>query len=112
VTLCAYSVNLCATTNNLEQVLNRLLIYLNLTNMKKISRLLALSTMMLIMTISAEKVMSQEDPPWFMDQHGYNGDQSPQGVPLDGGSEVLFVLGIVYAARKVSEMRRKNKITR
>jgi hypothetical protein len=80
--------------------------------MKKITRLSALSIMMLIMTIHAGKVMSQEDLPWFMDQHGHNGNQSPQGVPLDGGSEVLIFLGIAYAVKKVSELRRKNKITR
>jgi hypothetical protein len=80
--------------------------------MKKVIRLSALSIMMLIMTIHAQKVMSQEDLPWFMDQHGNNGNQSPQGVPLDGGSEVLIFLGIAYAVKKVSELRRKNKITR
>ena len=80
--------------------------------MKKITRLFALSIMMLIMTINAKKVMSQEDLPWFMEQHGNNGNQSPQGAPLDGGSEALLILGIAYAVKKVSEMRRKNKITR
>ena len=80
--------------------------------MKKITRLFVLSIMMLIMTINAKKVMSQEDLPWFMEQHGNNGNQSPQGAPLDGGSETLLILGIAYAVKKVSEVKRKNKITR
>ena len=80
--------------------------------MKKISRLLALSIMMLIMTMNSETLKAQDDPPWFPDQHGNNGNQSTQGAPLDGGSEVLLLLGIAYAVKKVKDMRRNTRITR
>jgi hypothetical protein len=75
--------------------------------MKKISRLLVTAMMLLILSISTEKLMAQDDPPWLPDQHGYNGDQSPQGAPLDGGTEVLLFLGIAYAVKKVSDRKRK-----
>ena len=80
--------------------------------MKTISRLLITAMIMLIMSISAEKVMAQEDPPWLPDQHGNNGNQSPNGAPLDGGSEVLLFLGIAYAVKKVSDWKRTTKVDR
>lgn len=80
--------------------------------MKKIYRLLVPAIMMLILSISAEKLMAQPDPPPLPDQHESNGNQSPQGAPLDGGSGVLLFLGIVYAAKKVSERKRKTIVER
>jgi len=41
---------------------------------------------------------------------GYNGNPSPQGAPLDGGSEVLILLGIAYAAKKTSDRMRETII--
>jgi hypothetical protein len=75
--------------------------------MKKNFRLLVPVIVMLILPVIAEKLMAQPDPPPLPDQHGYFGDQSPQGAPLEDGSEVFLFLGIVYAARKVSERNRK-----
>ena len=63
---------------------------------------------MLILSVISEKLMAQPDPPPLPDQHGYNGNQSPQGAPLDGGSEVLLFLGIAYAVKKVSDRKRKS----
>jgi hypothetical protein len=80
--------------------------------MKNKFRLLVPAMMMVILSISAEKLMAQEDPPWFPDQHGYNGDQSPNGAPLDGGSEVLLFLGIAYAVKKVTDWKRNTKVDR
>ena len=74
--------------------------------MKKNLRILVPITM-LILSLLSEKSMSQPDPPPLPDQHGYNGNQSLQGAPLDGGTEVLLFLGILYAAKKVSERKRK-----
>jgi hypothetical protein len=76
--------------------------------MKKISRLLVPAMMMMILSISAEKLMAQNDPPWLPDQHGYNGNQSPKGAPLDGGTEVLLSLGIVYLAMKMIVRKNTN----
>jgi hypothetical protein len=75
--------------------------------MKKFFRLLFLIFPMLISSVISEKLMAQPDPPPLPDQHGYNGNKSPQGAPLDGGSEVLLFLGIAYAVKKVSDRKRK-----
>ena len=80
--------------------------------MKKNTRLFVFSFMLLILTINTDKSFAQEDLPWFMEQHGNNGNQSPQGAPLDGGSDVLFILGIAYGVKKILDMRRKNRISR
>ena len=80
--------------------------------MKTKERILFISLMMLILTIKIETACAQDDLPWFMQQHGNNGNQSPQGAPLDGGSDVLILLGIAYAAKKVYSLKRKNRITR
>jgi len=74
--------------------------------MKKISRLIVPAMMMVILSVSAEKLMAQTDPPWLPDQHGYNGNQSPDGAPLDGGTEVLLSLGIFYLAMKMTVRKR------
>jgi len=80
--------------------------------MKKIYRLLVPVIAMLILSVISEKLMSQPDPPPLPDQHGYNGNQSPQGVPLDGGAEVLLFLGMAYGVKKVSDMKRKTIVAR
>jgi len=80
--------------------------------MKKLSRFLFPVIMMLILSLISGKLMSQPDPPPLPDQHGYNGNPSPQGAPLDGGSEVLIFLGIVYAAKKASDRIRETIIDR
>jgi hypothetical protein len=80
--------------------------------MKKNFRLSVPVIVMLILSTFSGKLMAQPDPPPLPDQHGYNGNQPPQGAPIDGGSEVLLFLGIVYAARKVSEMKRKTIVER
>lgn len=80
--------------------------------MKKIYRLFVPVIAMLILPVIAEKSMAQPDPPPLPDQHGNFGDQSPQGAPLDGGSEVLLFLGIVYAVKKVTERKRETIIER
>jgi hypothetical protein len=67
---------------------------------------------MLIVSVSSIRSMAQPDPPPLPDQHGNFGDQSPQGAPLDGGSEVLLFLGIVYAVKKVTERKRETIIER
>ena len=78
--------------------------------MKQNFRLLVTAMAMLILSIISEKLMSQPYPPSLPDQHGYNGNQSPQGAPLDGGTEVLLSLGIVYLAMKVT-VRKRNTIS-
>ena len=78
--------------------------------MKRYYRLIVPAIVMLILLANSEKLMSQPDPPPLPDQHGYNGNKTPQGAPLDGGSEVLLFLGISYAAKKMSE-RKRNTIT-
>ena len=80
--------------------------------MKTKVRAIFLSLMMLIITINVEKATAQEELPWFMEQHGNNGDQSPLGAPLPGGADVLILLGIAYAAKKISDMKRKDRISR
>jgi hypothetical protein len=80
--------------------------------MKKFYRLLVQVIAMVILSVNSEKVMSQPDPPPLPDQHGYNGNPSPQGAPLDGGSEILLVLGMAYAATKASDRKRKTVIDR
>jgi hypothetical protein len=80
--------------------------------MKTKVRTVFLTFMLLIITISVEKATAQEDLPWFMEQHGNNGDQSPQGAPLTGGTDVMILLGIAYAAKKISDMKRKDRISR
>ena len=80
--------------------------------MKKIYRLFVPVIAMLILPVIAEKLMAQPDPPPLPDQHGDFGNQSPQGAPLDGGSEVLLFLGIVYAVKKVTERKRETIIER
>lgn len=80
--------------------------------MKTKARMLFLSLSMLVLAISAERSFAQDDLPWFMEQHGKNGDQSPQGAPLDGGTDILALLGVAYAAKKVSDLRKKNRISR
>lgn len=80
--------------------------------MKKSYRLLVPVIVMLILSVISEKLMAQPDPPPLPDQHESNGNQSPQGAPLDGGSEVLLFLGIVYAAKKVSERKEKTIVER
>lgn len=80
--------------------------------MKKIYRLLVPVISMLILSVISEKVMSQPNPPLLPYQHGYNGNQSPQGAPLDGGAEVLLFLGMVYGVKKVSDMKRKTIVDR
>ena len=80
--------------------------------MKKNYSFLVPVIMMLILSVISEKLMAQPDPPSLPDQHGYNGNQSTQGAPLDGGSEVLLFLGMIYAVRKVSERKRKTIVVR
>ena len=75
--------------------------------MKKYFSLFVPVIVMLILSVLSEKLMAQPDPPPLPDQHGYNGNQSPQGAPIGDGSEILLFLGIVYAAGKVSERKRK-----
>lgn len=75
--------------------------------MKKIYKLLVPVITMLILMVISGKVMSQPDPPPLPDQHGYNGNPSPQGAPLDGGSEILLVLGMAYAVKKASDRKRE-----
>jgi hypothetical protein len=80
--------------------------------MKKSYRFLFPVILMLILSLISGKLISQPDPPPLPDQHGYNGNPSPQGAPLDGGSEILLVLGMAYAAKKVSDRKRKTIIIR
>lgn len=83
-----------------------------LINMKKYYRLIVPAIAMLILLVISEKVMSQPDPPPLPDQHGYNGNPSPHGAPLDGGSEVLIFLGIAYGITKVTGRMRETLIDR
>jgi hypothetical protein len=78
----------------------------NLINMKKYYRLIVPVIVMLILTVNSEKLMSQPDPPPLPDQHGINGDPSPQGAPLDDGSTILLFLGMVYGITKVTGRKR------
>lgn len=80
--------------------------------MKKNVKLFFFCVMLLIMMISVGNSYAQDDLPWFMEQHGSNGDQSPHGAPLDGGSEVLLISGAGYAIKKISDILRKNRISR
>ena len=80
--------------------------------MKKLYRLIVPVILMLILSLISGKLIAQPDPPPLPDQHGYNGNPSPQGAPLDGGSEILLVLGMAYAAKKVSDWKRKAIIVR
>ena len=79
--------------------------------MKKIVAIFVFSFILLILTIKIETAYAQDDLPWIMDQHGSSGDQSPQGAPLDGGTDILALLGIAYAAKKVSDLRKKCRIS-
>jgi hypothetical protein len=74
--------------------------------MKKKFRLIVPAMIMVILSVFAEKLIAQNDPPWLPDQHGYNGNQSPNGAPLDGGTEVLLSLGIFYLAMKITVRKR------
>jgi hypothetical protein len=80
--------------------------------MKNICRLLVPVIAVLILSLASIQLMSQPDPPSLPDHHGCNGNQSPQGAPLDGGSEVLLFLGIAYAAKRVAERKRKTIVER
>ena len=75
--------------------------------MKKIYKILVLLAAYIILSADSQNLSAQPDPPSLPDQHGYNGNQSPQGVPLDGGTEVLLVLVIAYAVKKLSERERR-----
>ena len=80
--------------------------------MKKLYKLIVPVISMLILSVISEKVISQPDPPPLPDQHGYNGNKSPQGAPLDGGSEVMLFLGIAYVVKKMSGRKRKPSFNR
>jgi len=80
--------------------------------MKKYYRLIVPVIAMLILSFIPEKSMSQPDPPPLPVQHGYNGNPSPQGAPLDGGSDVFIFLGIAYAVKKASGSMRETIIDR
>ena len=75
--------------------------------MKKHFRILVLVIAFTVLLAISGKLMSQPGPPPLPDQHGYNGSQSQQGAPLDGGSEVLLFLGIVYAIKKMSDRKKR-----
>lgn len=39
--------------------------------------------------------------------HGTGGNQGPTGAPVGGGFEILLVLGMAYAGKKVYHLRKK-----
>jgi hypothetical protein len=80
--------------------------------MKKSYRFLVPAIIMLILSLISEKSMSQPDPPPLPDQHESNGNKSPQGAPLDGGSGLLLFLGIAYGVIKVTGRKRETIIDR
>jgi hypothetical protein len=80
--------------------------------MKKYYRLVVPVIAMLVLSVISEKVMSQPDPPPMPDQHGTNGNPSPQGAPLNGGSEILLFLGIAYGITKMTGRMRETLIDR
>jgi hypothetical protein len=80
--------------------------------MKTYLKITVLSFILMLNAINIEKATAQEDLPWFMEQHGNNGNQSPHGAPLTGGTDVMILLGIAYAAKKISDMKRKDRISR
>jgi len=41
--------------------------------------------------------------------HGQGGSFGPAGAPVGGGLEILLVLGIAYAGRKVHQMRKEGE---
>ena len=80
--------------------------------MKTYLKITVLSFILMLNAINVEKATAQEELPWLIEQHGNNGDQSPRGAPLPGGTDVLILLGIAYAAKKISDMKRKDRISR
>jgi hypothetical protein len=80
--------------------------------MKNLYKLLIPILAMLILSANSDKLMSQPEPPHLPDQHGYNGNQSTHEAPLDGGTELLLSLGIVYLAAKIRAARRDTNFTR
>jgi hypothetical protein len=80
--------------------------------MKKIYRLLIPVLTIFILSVNPGKIFAQPERSSLPDQHGYNGNQSSQGAPLEGGPEVLVFLGIAYAAKKNSDDKSKTTVTR
>jgi hypothetical protein len=77
--------------------------------MKNIYKVLIIMMVIMNLTGLSGKMTAQPDPPPLPDQHGYNGNQSTQNAPLDGGTGVLITLGIVYLAIRVAG-KKKNPI--
>jgi hypothetical protein len=76
--------------------------------MKKIY-IVTLSILIIILSLASDGLIMGQ-PPAPPDEHGWNGNQGQGGnAPLDGGSLLLLLGGVVYGALKWIRGKKGNK---
>ena len=65
-----------------------------------------ISTLFLFLFLQKEG-QSQPDPPPLPVNHGINGNPSPHGAPAGNGTEILLLLGFIYAVAKIPQKRKE-----
>jgi hypothetical protein len=78
--------------------------------MKKWKKFIFLFILMSIVVVVPLQIIAQPDPPSVPDRHGYNGDKTPQGVPIGSGADVFLAFGILYLAKNLVAVRKKKMV--